>query len=433
MIKKICVSALVVFCLMVSGLWAVPVRSSAGQTDDTRVSLLTSNVSLPVAPPDGLTASDMPYDAGGAVLLQWKAMPYDNKGVFYRVVVSSSIQGPWFKAAEFAANGKMASDIRLPFWAWKASDDRHAVPVDLTAVFGEVLPKNICYFKVTVLKDGNRAGESAIVAGAAKGNWFNLTRLNNLICVIIISGGFLWMIFHAGRKEFFIRRIAGLDAATEAVRRAAETGRPVFFFNGTGSMADMSTIASTFVLGEISKKAAVSGAAIKVPHYDPVVMSVCREVAKQACLDADRPDFYREDMNFFVSQDRFSYAASVDGMISREKPAVCFFMGRFMAESLLLTEVGSATGVMQIAGTDAETQLPFFFTSCDYTLIGEELYAAGAYLSRKPVLVGTLRAQDIGKMLVMTAVAAGLIVTTLGTVFGGDTFVDMVMNLFHSY
>ena len=38
--------------------------------------------------------------------------------------------------------------------------------------------------------------------------------------------------------------------------------------------------------------------------------------------------------------------------------------------------LGNAAGAIQIAGTDAVTQLPFFITTCDYTLIGEELYAA---------------------------------------------------------
>jgi len=63
----------------------------------------------------------------------------------------------------------------------------------------------------------------------------------------------------------------------------------------------------------------------------------------------------------------------------REKPAANFFMGMFYAESLILAETGNRTGAIQIAGTDADTQLPFFITACDYTLMGEELYAASAY------------------------------------------------------
>jgi len=77
-------------------------------------------------------------------------------------------------------------------------------------------------------------------------------------------------------------------------------------------------------------------------------------------------------------------------------------MGYFMAESLLLAEVGAGVGAIQIAGTDVDSQLPFFFTACDYTLIGEELYAAGAYLSKEPMLVSALKVQDFGKFLFIT-------------------------------
>ena len=68
----------------------------------------------------------------------------------------------------------------------------------------------------------------------------------------------------------------------------------------------------------------------------------------------------------------------------RDRPAAHIMMGYFYAESLLLAETGSTTGAIQIAGTDAFTQLPFFVTTCDYTLLGEELYAASAYLSGEP-------------------------------------------------
>jgi hypothetical protein len=92
-------------------------------------------------------------------------------------------------------------------------------------------------------------------------------------------------------------------------------------------------------------------------------------------------------------------------------------MGSFFAEALLLTETGASTGAIQIAGTDSDHQLPFFVTTCDYTLIGEELYAASAYLSREPIQVGTLRGQDIGKALILGVLCIGTIVATLGVIF----------------
>ena len=116
----------------------------------------------------------------------------------------------------------------------------------------------------------------------------------------------------------------------------------------------------------------------------------------------------------------------------REKPAANFYMGSYFAESLLLTETGAGTGAIQIAGTDSDHQLPFFVTTCDYTLIGEELYAASAYLSREPVLVGTLRGQDIGKAFIMAVLILGTTLATFGVMIQTDA-VNYVLDLFKDF
>ena len=107
------------------------------------------------------------------------------------------------------------------------------------------------------------------------------------------------------------------------------------------------------------------------------------------------------------------YAAGVDGIMLRERPATNFFLGRFYAESLILAETGNFIGAIQIAGTAEASQIPFFITACDYTLIGEELFAAGAYLSREPMLLGSLKGQDWGKFLVMASIVVGVILECL--------------------
>ncbi|UCG92590.1 MAG: hypothetical protein JSV97_02455, partial [candidate division WOR-3 bacterium] len=101
------------------------------------------------------------------------------------------------------------------------------------------------------------------------------------------------------------------------------------------------------------------------------------------------------------------------------KPATNLFLGYFWAESLILAETGASTGAIQIAGTDSVFQLPFFITACDYTLIGEELYAASAYLSKEPLLLGSLKGQDWGKMIIlgMLIVASALILIGFQQIF----------------
>ena len=98
----------------------------------------------------------------------------------------------------------------------------------------------------------------------------------------------------------------------------------------------------------------------------------------------------------------------------RDKPAANIYLGSFYAESLLLAETGFATGAIQIAGTAQVAQLPFFVVACDYTLIGEELYAAGAYLTREPRLLGSLKGSDYMKVALIAAIVVGCVLESVG-------------------
>ena len=88
-------------------------------------------------------------------------------------------------------------------------------------------------------------------------------------------------------------------------------------------------------------------------------------------------------------------------------------MGKFYAESLILAETGNSIGAIQIAGTASPTQIPFFVTACDYTLIGEEFFAASAYLSEKPELVGGVKGQDMIKLVIIALIVGGVLLRLL--------------------
>lgn len=386
-----------------------------------------------VLPPlTGFTAVDMPGDAGGSALLRWNSIGETAEGAVIEVHASDTAKPGWVKIKEFPATANREKDMDMPFWSWRPVPGRHAVSADTTSAFGRPQTAQEIEFKLRLVK-GSASVETDPVKAVIRGNWFNVSRLNNLVLMLAIIIVFFWTVSHAKRKGLFIRRIAGLDAIDEAIGRATEMGRPIYYSTGIGQMSLVPTIASTSILGEVARKVAQYDTSLKVPHFDPIVMTVCKEVVKQSYLEMERPDSYREDTNFFVSQDQFSYAASVDAMIHREKPAACFFIGHFMAESLLLAEVGATTGAIQIAGTEQESQLPFFFTSCDYTLIGEELYAAGAYLSKEPMLMSTLKVQDFGKAFVMLAVVIGGILIAAGAIFDWDLLHKVVTQLFKAY
>ena len=85
---------------------------------------------------------------------------------------------------------------------------------------------------------------------------------------------------------------------------------------------------------------------------------------------------------------------------------------------MILAETGQLVGAIQIAGTARPEQLPFFVAACDYTLIGEEFFAASAYLSGEPDQLGSLKGQDVGKIIVGGGIIAGVLLATLASVTG---------------
>ena len=137
-------------------------------------------------------------------------------------------------------------------------------------------------------------------------------------------------------------------------------------------------------------------------------MKAGREIARESYTMEGRPDLFQDDMVHYLTDDQFAYAAGVNGIMVREKPAACLYMGKFYAESLILAETGNSIGAIQIAGTASQAQIPFFVTACDYTLIGEEFFAASAYLSQKPELLGGLKGQDMLKAFVTAGILLAL-------------------------
>lgn len=242
-------------------------------------------------------------------------------------------------------------------------------------------------------------------------SWFMGDRLGAFVASLFFTVAIFGALTMARKgAQFYIRHIPGLDAVEEAIGRATEMGKAILYCPGLSSAADVATLASLNILGRVAQKVASYESRLIVPHRDPIVMTVARETLKDAYLQAGKPEVLNTEDNFFITEDQFGYTAAVNGIIVREKPATIFLQGMFYAESLLLAETGNAIGAIQIAGTDAVVQLPFFIAACDYTLIGEELYAAGAYLSKDPALLSSLKASDLvkGVLWLMIVVGAGL-------------------------
>lgn len=345
------------------------------------------------APATQVKAFDTPNDAGGSITIEWQVSPDDQTGGIvsgYEILRSESPEGEYLKVGNSPQGTTNYID---------SSPENH----------------KDYFYRIRALSLIGFSDSEPSPAVQAMEQWFNRKRLNALIAVLILSGAILYFIEKArSGKELYIRKIAGIEAVDEAVGRATEMGRKIVFIPGIQDMSSMQTIAGVTILGHVAKKAAEYEAKLEVPTCRSMVMVACKEIVKQAYTAAGRPDAYNDNMIYYLTDDQFGYTAAVDGLFVREKPAAIFMQGHFYAESLILAETGNYIGAIQIAGTAQPAQLPFFVAACDYTLIGEELFAASAYLSKDVKLLGSLKGQDLGKFLMMAAILIGVFLKSLG-------------------
>lgn len=265
----------------------------------------------------------------------------------------------------------------------------------------------------------------------SRAQWFNMLRINVLVVTLLVSVLVVYYIRRArSGDKLFIRKIAGLDAIGDAVGRSTEMGRPILYSFGLSYLNEVWTIASLSILYHVAQKSAEYSTRLLNPHYDPLVMSAAQETIKQAYLETGRPDLYDERDIPFLTADQFGYAAGVDGIMMREKPGAVFWQGYFYAESLILAETGHSVGAIQIAGTTSVEQIPFFVAACDYTLIGEEMYAASCYLKPEPQLLGSLKGEDFTKAIIIVFLTFGTALGTLGVVLENFLNVDWPNILF---
>ena len=391
----------VVAGLFATGFGVVAGKLAAQETAVEDAAVLQDTTEQMMPEPHGeITVTDAPSDNGSKVLVTWIPDPdYPDVDTWVIRLVQDNLE-------ESEDNKGLVLEKRV-----EAGQDRY----DLS--FEKLVPGREVSVSAAAATGGTDAVSpySAPVKGKPRGNLYNGNRTNVLVSLLVFLGLVVIFVEKAKRgATLFIRRIAGLDAVEEAVGRATEMGRPILYVPGLSSMSDVATIAALNILDPIARKAATYETKIIVPNRDPIVYTVAREVVSNAFSAAGRPDMFNDDLVFFITESQFGYAAAVDGIIVRERPATNFYLGMFWAESLVLAETGAATGAIQIAGTDSITQLPFFIVSCDYTLIGEELYAASAYLGQEPVLMGTLKAQDYMKIILLAMSAVAVILAALG-------------------
>jgi hypothetical protein len=349
-----------------------------------------------LSPPERVQAMDTPRDGGLSITVRWQIPAGGNTdAIGYRIYRSDSPEGKFVPVGEVD----------------KTTTEYFNVPNDsITFVMGKDY-----YYRVAAVDSFREAMSNIIGPVRSHPTWFDYRRLPILLAVVIFFSSVM-VFFQVTKKGkgLFIRRIAAIAAIDEAIGRATELGRPVLYVPGIMDVDNIQTIASMVILANVAKLAAQYDIPIIVPLNRAFVVPMAEEAVRQGFFNAGRPDAYNPDNIRYLSDEQFAFTGGVNGIMNREKTAAHFFLGAFFAESLILSEMGFATGAIQIAGTANIHQLPFFVVACDYTLIGEEFYAATAYISRSPELLGPLKGADFMKALISGLLIIGSLLELAG-------------------
>ncbi len=213
----------------------------------------------------------------------------------------------------------------------------------------------------------------------------------------------------SGKRTVRLAKMPVFGAMDEAVGRAAEMGRPVHYTFGTGQM-DASVFASFKILGYVAQKCAEMDVRMIVTLAWAEEQPMVEEILKSAWRSANKSEKYQPDFVRYLSRG-FAYTTGIFAIFARERPAANFVIGPFFNESLLIPTAGRKVGALQVGGTAVTIQVPFLVATCDYSLIGEEMLVAGAYLSGTPLEIASVAVQDVAKCIAIVLCGLGCLLT----------------------
>ena len=136
---------------------------------------------------------------------------------------------------------------------------------------------------------------------------------------------------------------------------------------------------------------------------------LCGEDTEVSAFLAEGSDQFEEDDVMYIPQ-----LKAVAGLLLRERVAANFFIGWYAHAALVVIESAARAGAINVSGASELSQVPFLVGCSDYCLIGEEVFAAGAYITKDPVQTSTIAGQDYIKFIIIASMIIGTILTMAG-------------------
>ncbi len=214
-----------------------------------------------------------------------------------------------------------------------------------------------------------------------------------------------------------MRDIPGLDQLPQAVGEAVESGRRLHIAIGSGSLGGQdtsTTLAGLSAAGQIAAVAVVGDRPPLITSADGASMVLAYDLLAEAHKGANASERFDPNAARVVGLSPESYAAGALVLPKDERLSGTVLLGAAGPEAALIADANSRAGLTTIAGVDRVAAQAALFAVADHPVLGEDVFAAGAYISRRPALLASLQAQDWMRLLVIAGIGIGVLVKTMG-------------------
>lgn len=242
------------------------------------------------------------------------------------------------------------------------------------------------------------------------------------VAVIIIVAGMIGVLTRRVQsgEQMALRPLPALNTLTLQLGQAIETAKQVHITLGQASLinaASPTSIAALNVLDKLAKDGCANGTPPVVTVGEGTLLPVAQERLLHAYLQAERSQEFAPGQAVFLAAETepFAYAGGVANMIQQDVISSNVLVGRFGPELAIMAEAANRRGMDQVVGSDDPVALALAAAVTDNVLIGEELFAASAYLEGRASHIASVQAQDIMRWLAIAAI----VILTLASFFTG--------------
>ena len=227
-----------------------------------------------------------------------------------------------------------------------------------------------------------------------------------VLAAVLLIGLTLWR----RRTPGALRLIAAYERLNRSVGLAVENGTRLHISLGRGNFFTTqagSALAGLAMLRRLAERTSLSDRPPVVTSGESSLAILSQDTLQSGYRTVGAEDQYRFTTGRLTGLTPFSYAAGTLATIHDESVSANIFIGDFGAESALLAEASDRENTSLIAASDNLSAQSIFYASAQDPLIGEELFAAGAYVGAGASHEASLNVQDILRWLIILAIIIG--------------------------